>query len=118
VYIIPRPLGGGTFIGGTEEERDMTVKASLPTRVKLLTAAMNSFLELLNGEEDFNVVTDIVGRRPSRIGGMRLEVEALTRHRFLVHASGAGGRGVEMSGGIAEAVSHMVRDKRLGNQWS
>jgi len=111
--VIPRPQGGGTIIGGTKEENDMTVAASSTTRQRLLNAASLAFPELLDAEGKFDVIRDIVGRRPSRLGGMRLEVERFKNKRFVVHAYGAGGRGVEMSWGIAEAVVKMV--ERFGS---
>jgi hypothetical protein len=39
---------------------------------------------------------------------MRLEVETLPDQRKIVHAYGAGGRGFELSWGIAEEVRRMV----------
>jgi D-amino-acid oxidase len=70
-FVIPRPLHGGTIIGGTKEEHDFEEKPRLETREKLLKAAALAFPELLNANGEFEVIRDIVGRRPSRIGGMR-----------------------------------------------
>lgn len=45
-----------------------------------------------------------MGRRPAREGGLRLEVEGVADGKTVVHAYGAGGRGFELSVGVAEDV--------------
>lgn len=54
------------------------------------------------------VLRDIVGRRPTRKGGMRLEKEMLSHDCRVIHAYGLGGRGYELSWGVAEAVLKFV----------
>jgi len=110
--VIPRPLHGGTIIGGTKEERDQEAFPRPETRQKLLEAGAKAFPELLDSDGKFRVIRDIVGRRPSRIGGMRLEAEKLTNGRRVVHAYGAGGRGVEISRGVAETVLDLIKGGR------
>lgn len=57
----------------------------------------------------FSVIADIVGWRPTRKGGMRLETERLGNGSgVVVHAYGLGGRGYELSWGVAEEVLHHV----------
>ncbi|TVY36610.1 D-amino-acid oxidase, partial [Lachnellula subtilissima] len=70
-FVIPRPLHGGTIIGGTKEERDMEDRPRAETRRVLLEKAAKAFPELLDATGRWEVVRDIVGRRPSREGGMR-----------------------------------------------
>lgn len=53
------------------------------------------------------VLADIVGRRPTRKGGMRLEREDV-RGGTVIHAYGVGGRGYEVSWGVAEAVFELM----------
>ena len=108
-FVIPRPAYGGTIIGGTKEERDYEVSPRLETRQRLLDAAAKSFPELLDEDGKFRVIRDIVGRRPSRTAGMRLELENVGLGRHVIHAYGAGGRGVEMSWGVAEEVLSMLK---------
>lgn len=108
-FVIPRPAYGGTIIGGTKEERDYESSPRPETRRKLLEVAAKSFPELLDDEGKFNFIRDIVGRRPSRKGGMRLETEDFKGGRFVIHAYGAGGRGVELSWGVAEEVLDLLK---------
>lgn len=68
---------------------------------------------ILNEKGQFEVITDIVGRRPTREGGMRIEVEyqnvGYSRDGPVVHAYGAGGRGFEISVGVAQEVCDLVK---------
>ncbi|KAK2834921.1 hypothetical protein FQN49_006784 [Arthroderma sp. PD_2] len=109
-FIVPRPLDGGTIVGGTKEVRDWNPTASLAVRQELLQKAATMYPELVNSSGGFDVIRDVVGRRPAREGGMRLEVETLPDKRSIVHAYGIGGRGFETSWGIAEDVHRMVTE--------
>lgn len=61
------------------------------------------------GEDgELKVLRDIVGRRPMRRGGMRLEREDVEGAGTVVHAYGMGGRGYEVSWGVAEAVFELM----------
>lgn len=106
-FLIPRPLNGGTVVGGTKEVGDWNPNAEESTRMKLLENAARLWPEILNSKGEFDVIRDIVGRRPTRKGGMRLEVERVGKGK-LVHAYGAGGRGYEISWGVADEVLKMV----------
>jgi hypothetical protein len=61
-------------------------------------------------EGGFIVIGDIVARRPTRIGGPRVEVEKLDRGRMAVHAYGLGGRGYETSWGVAKEVLRLIEE--------
>lgn len=59
------------------------------------------------------MIRDIVGRRPAREGGVRIEVEDVDvdvdgLQGRIVHGYGAGGRGYELSWGIARDVAALV----------
>lgn len=113
-FCIPRPLNGGTIIGGTKEPNDWSATPSPETRERLLSKAAKMLPALLNENGTFDVITDIVGRRPTREGGMRLEVENigdLSGAKRIVHAYGAGGRGYELCWGVAAAVADMAFGK-------
>lgn len=58
--------------------------------------------------QDVQVIRDVVGRRPTRRGGARLEREEIAPGKVVVHAYGLGGRGFEMSWGVAETVVELV----------
>ncbi|QPG94242.1 hypothetical protein C2857_005462 [Epichloe festucae Fl1] len=120
-FLIPRFLHGGTIVGGTKEPGDWRSAPCKSTRTQLLenglklqplahkksSPAANRTLEAIR------VISDVVGRRPTRQGGMRLEVEKPggprhTRGEVLIHAYGAGGRGYEISWGVADEVVEMA----------
>ncbi|KAL1955611.1 hypothetical protein VTO42DRAFT_8414 [Malbranchea cinnamomea] len=108
-FIIPRGLNGGTIIGGTKQPHDWNPTPSLEVRKQLLKNAAKMYPAILGKDKKFNVIRDVVGRRPAREGGMRLEVEDFPGERKIVHAYGAGGRGIELSWGVAEEVWKMVK---------
>ncbi|KAJ5587187.1 D-amino-acid oxidase [Penicillium hispanicum] len=107
-FCIPRPLDGGTIIGGTKQPHDWDPSPSLETRATLLANATKWFPFTPESEGQFDVIRDIVGRRPAREGGMRIEVEKLANGNAIVHAYGAGGRGFEISRGVAEDTTALM----------
>uniref|UniRef100_A0A8H7N8E9 FAD dependent oxidoreductase domain-containing protein n=1 Tax=Bionectria ochroleuca TaxID=29856 RepID=A0A8H7N8E9_BIOOC len=122
-FIIPRFFNGGTIIGGTKEPGNWQVEPRPSTREVLLAGGKGlapyatSDSSPLN-EKDLRVITDVVGRRPTREGGVRIELEEkqLTdangqlRTGHVLHSYGAGGRGYEISWGVANEVSEVVKD--------
>ncbi|KAF4339751.1 d-amino acid oxidase [Fusarium beomiforme] len=114
-FAIPRPLEGGTIIGGTKEPHNWNPYPSAETRQILLSNAEKWFPFDSNnrctidksGIDRFDVIRDIVGRRPAREGGLRLETERL-KSGIVVHAYGIGGRGLELSWGIADEVVSLL----------
>ena len=111
--IIPRPHNGGTIVGVSKEIDDDNVKARPETRKLLLEQCIESFPEFVAKVQDFEVVCDNVGRRPFREGGTRIEVEHLSERQCIVHAYGSGGRGYELSWGIANKVAQLVHTNGL-----
>jgi D-amino-acid oxidase len=115
-FAIPRPLEGGTIIGGTKEPHNWDPYPSADTRETILSNAAKWFPfdsespgSTTNKASDrFDVVRDIVGRRPAREGGLRLEMELL-KPGAVVHAYGVGGRGLELSWGIADEVTDLLQ---------
>ena len=108
-FTVPRALGGGTIVGGTKQVNDWDPNPSLAVREELLKNVAKLYPALLGAEGKLDVIRDVVGRRPAREGGLRLEVEKLPDQRNIVHAYGAGGRGFELSWGVAEEVWNMVK---------
>lgn len=86
----------------------------METRAQLLANAAKWFPFKEGSKEEFDVIRDIVGRRPAREGGMRIEVENINQgQEVIVHAYGAGGRGFELSWGVAEDVYDLMRQNGL-----
>lgn len=115
-FVIPRGFSGGTVVGGTKEPNDWRTEPSLATREKLLRSARGVMAEAcgVSAESeavaDVQVIKDVVGRRPAREGGMRVEAEEGDGKRFVIHAYGAGGRGYEISWGVASEVQGLVKE--------
>ena len=116
-FIIPRPLNGGTVIGGTKEANDWSSHVDISTRESILLRAAELYpptiterLSPNNG--GFKVLSDIVGRRPTRQGGARIEREDFG-DKIIIHAYGLGGRGFETSWGVAAEVLKLVKNTGL-----
>lgn len=112
-FCIPRPLDGGTIIGGTKQPHDWDPNPSPQIRTQLLTNASKWFPFTPESGGQFDVIRDIVGRRPAREGGMRIEVEQVGDGKNIVHAYGAGGRGFELSRGVAEDATALMLESGL-----
>lgn len=111
-------------MGGTKEPGSWKTTPNKDTSQKLI----DSGIELLRNScpsgsavphpEEVHVIKDVVGRRPTREAGARIEledrmltdVEGSPRRGYVVHAYGAGGRGFEISWGIANEVGALARD--------
>ncbi|EEH43124.2 uncharacterized protein PADG_07944 [Paracoccidioides brasiliensis Pb18] len=109
-FLVPRPLNGGTVVGGTKQPNDWNPEPSPAVREQLLEDAANLYPAILNKEGKFDVIRDILGRRPAREGDMRLELETLPNDRNVIHAYGVAGRGFELSWGIAGEVLKMAHE--------
>lgn len=100
-YVIPRPLSGGVIIGGVKSERlDTEVDVSLKSNI---LARVNRISKGAFRNVDLGDVQDIVGFRPGRKGGMRVE-----REGSVVHAYGMAGAGYIYSFGVAGRVEELV----------
>ena len=110
VFCVPRNFDGGTVVGGTKEPDNWDTKPSLEVREHLLTSFAATYPSILGESGSLSVIKDIVGRRPTRKGGMRLEGQKIGDSKFLVHAYGLGGRGYELSWGVAEEVAAEVNN--------
>ncbi|KAF4212387.1 hypothetical protein CNMCM8980_003907 [Aspergillus fumigatiaffinis] len=105
-YVIPRASDGGVILGGVLQPNDTRVLPDLSLRSDILSrvnAITNGAFSWVDPERD--VANDIVGFRPSRKGGFRLE-----RERNTIHAYGFGGLGYLYAFGIAGKVRDMVTD--------
>ena len=111
-FLIPRPEGG-TIVGGTKEIGDVESQARPESTRHLLESAVKCFPDFVQDVEDFDIMKINVGRRPWREGGTRLEAETLSGVRHVVHGYGLGGRGYELSHGVADQVCTLVNSMHL-----
>ncbi len=115
-FIIPRFFSGGTIVGGTKQPGEWSVEPDAGTRDTLLAGGrkLRPFASSsANKSEDISVIADVVGRRPTREGGMRIELERRPvsgQRATVLHAYGAGGRGYEIGWGVASEVAQMASD--------
>jgi D-amino-acid oxidase len=109
-FLIPRPNGGGTIVGGTKEIDDWEPTPRDETRERLLRRCVESFPDFVRTVEDFVILKDNVGRRPWREGGYRFEIEPIAPGKTIIHGYGAGGRGYELSWGAAGKILELVKE--------
>jgi D-amino-acid oxidase len=100
-YVIPQAGAGGVIMGGIKSDRldtevDMPLRSDILMRVNRITNG--AFDDL-----DLSTVRDIIGFRPGRKTGLRVE-----RERDVVHAYGASGAGYIFSFGVAERVKELI----------
>lgn len=107
---MPRNFEGGTIIGGTKEPDSWDTEPSLEVRERLCRNFVATYPRIADESGSVRVLKDVVGRRPARHGGARLEREEAGPGRTVIHAYGLGGRGYEMSWGVAEGVASLVAD--------
>ncbi|OAQ68646.1 FAD dependent oxidoreductase superfamily [Pochonia chlamydosporia 170] len=126
--VIPRPLGGGTVIGGTKEPNNWSPHNSTAATEEILRRVAAICPDILqqapgnNAKPEIHVKEAYVGRRPMRKGGMRLESEIIEivetaqdglhngkRNLHVVHCYGAGPSGYKISWGVATKISALVR---------
>ena len=77
-------------MGGTRQPSDWNPKPSASVRAELLKKAAEMYPAILNNEGKFEVIRDIVGWRPAREGGLRLEVETQTDEAEAAAAAAVG----------------------------
>ncbi|KAK5992432.1 D-amino-acid oxidase-like protein [Cladobotryum mycophilum] len=117
-FCIPRGFHGGTIIGSTKEPDNWDADPSPEVRERLLQALASTYPPILSNGP-LHVLGDIVGRRPTRHGGIRLEREDISEgeikglaepgSRRIIHAYGLGARGYELSWGVAGTVLELVK---------
>ena len=115
-FIIPRSFSGGTIVGGTKQPGNWAVEPDENIRSTLLAAGRKLrpyATDCQSGEnKEINFIADVVGRRPTREGGIRIEAQSKMvdgSSRNLIHAYGAGGRGYEISWGVAAEVAKLAQ---------
>ena len=104
------------MVGGTKQPNDYNPYVDEKTRETILEKAAKMYPPIItNGLPPngggFQVISDIVGRRPSRNGGPRVEAEVLDG-KTIIHAYGLGGSGIEMSWGVAVEAVRLVEEHK------
>ncbi|KAM0189133.1 hypothetical protein ACHAPA_007225 [Fusarium lateritium] len=104
-YQIPRMFSGGVIIGGVSQPGNLERKVDLKLRPDILRR-MNLISNNRFQAVDLNkhVMNDLVGFRPNRQGGYRLEQEG-----DVIHAYGFNTLGYTYSYGVAIEVRDLVR---------
>lgn len=102
-YVIPRSGSGGVILGGIKQDRldaevDVALKSDILKRTNRITGG--AFKDV-----DPETATDIIGFRPGREGGLRVE-----REGNVVHAYGVQGAGYIYSFGVAERVKDLIKE--------
>ena len=110
-FLIARP-GGGTIVGGTKEIGDAEDRARPETTAALLKSAAKCFPDFVSSADTFETEKINVGRRPWREGGVKLEVEYLDADQTIIHSYGLGGRGYELSHGVAQRVVELFEQSK------
>lgn len=110
IFCVPRNFEGGTIIGGTKEPDNWDPNPSVKVRETLVRDFVATYPSIAGESGSVRVLKDVVGRRPTRHGGARLERENMAQSKTMVHAYGLGGRGYEMSWGVAETVAKLVEE--------
>lgn len=116
-YVIPRPLSEGTVIlGGYMQKGNSSPNVKEEESASILKRTGELLPVLLNGEVE--IVKAVVGLRPSREGGARVEKESVSSDKIVIHNYGAGGTGFQAGIGMAVDAVDLATDelRKLGNK--
>ncbi len=103
-YVIPRE--DGICIGGTEEFDENAIEFT--ESLEGLARRAGQFIPWILSINEESIQKRIVGLRPYRDGGVRLEVEYDKTGRPIIHNYGHGGSGFSLAWGCAESVLKIV----------
>lgn len=109
-YIMMRPAGGGTVLGGCYRKNVWRSQPDPSMAARIMKRAVEICPELVKpgqGAEGLGVIRHVVGLRPLRVGGVRLEKEVIDGVK-VVHNYGAGGFGYQASYGMATYAVRLV----------
>ncbi|KAF3384857.1 D-amino-acid oxidase [Penicillium rolfsii] len=118
--IIPRPLGGGTVIGGTKEPNNWSEDISDAATETILKRVVGICPQLIDQKthstgnaHGLDIRQVYIARRPMRRGGLRLEKDKTNEGIPLIHCYGAGASGFKISWGVARQVELLVANTEL-----
>ncbi|KAF3394054.1 D-amino-acid oxidase [Penicillium rolfsii] len=107
-YVIPRPYSGGVVLGGVKQQDDLSPDVDLDIARDEIARAHRLAPEVVPANPPESAISHIIGIRPSRKGGFRLDSE-VQGSRTLLSAYGFGGGGYSFSYGVADALVKMVK---------
>jgi len=108
--VIRRP-GEGTVLGITKVEDDWSEGIEPEITKKILERCKDLAPELLNEDGEFDVIREMIGRRPTRETGVRIDTERLWidgKERVICHQYGHSGGGFQNSVGSAEKAIQLM----------
>ncbi|KAJ5150308.1 hypothetical protein N7448_001886 [Penicillium atrosanguineum] len=113
-YVIPRPLSHGVVLGGVKEQDNLSPEVNMDIARDEIARAHRLAPDIVPEHPADDAVSHIIGIRPSRRGGFRLDSEQKD-HRTILSAYGFGGGGYAFSYGIADALVKMVEQAERKN---
>ncbi|KAA8650905.1 hypothetical protein EYZ11_010005 [Aspergillus tanneri] len=113
-YIIPRPLSNGLVLGGVKERDNVSPEVDMEIARDEIARAHRLAPDIIPENPSEDALSYIVGIRPSRQGGFRLDSEQIGS-RIILSAYGFGGGGYAFSYGVADALTKMVEKAECEN---
>ncbi|EYE92057.1 FAD-dependent oxidoreductase [Aspergillus ruber CBS 135680] len=106
-YVIPRPMSQGVVLGGVKQQDNLSPEVDMAIAQDEISRAHILAPEIVPENPPPDSISHIIGIRPSRQGGFRLDCEKAGQ-RTVLSAYGFGGGGYAFSYGVADALSKMV----------
>ncbi|KAB8202647.1 hypothetical protein BDV34DRAFT_200588 [Aspergillus parasiticus] len=113
-YVIPRPLSKGVVLGGVKQSDNLSPEVDMEIARDEIARAHRLAPEIVPENPPEDALDHIIGIRPSRKGGFRLESEKVG-NRIVLSAYGFGGGGYAFSYGVADALAKMVETAEREN---
>ncbi|KAJ5645870.1 hypothetical protein N7490_002242 [Penicillium lividum] len=113
-YVIPRPFSHGVVLGGVKQQDNLSPDVDLEIARDEIARAHRLAPHVVPEHPAEEDISHIIGIRPSRRGGFRLDSEQRD-DRTILSAYGFGGGGYAFSYGIAHAVGKMVEKVECEN---
>ncbi|EXJ88181.1 D-aspartate oxidase [Capronia coronata CBS 617.96] len=113
-YVIPRPMSGGIILGGIKQRDNLSPEIDMQIARDEIARAHRLAPEVVPANPPEDKLTYVVGVRPSRDGGFRLESQTVGS-RVVLSAYGFGGGGYAFSYGVADALTKMVEEAEYNN---
>lgn len=113
-YVIPRPQSGGVILGGVKQQDNLSSEVDLNIAQDEITRAHRLAPHVVPKYPADETISHIIGIRPSRRGGYRLD-SVQSGQRTILSAYGFGGGGYAFSYGVADALVKMVEESERKN---